>query len=170
MSGLARSPGEHVPQDEDRPLSRRQELDRDQERQADAFPLRVSRFGVGSHTGDHRVGQGLEPSRIRHRWCERPAGIRGPVSDGWQDPACPLSQKIQTGVGRDFIQPRPKWSPSFKRVQALPGSQEGLLDHVLGLFDGSEHPITVNVQLSPVRLGQLTERISITGAGPLDQG
>jgi hypothetical protein len=39
----------------------------------------------------------------------------------------------------------------------LPGSQQRVLEGVLGILEGSEHPVAVHLQFPPVRLGQLGE-------------
>jgi hypothetical protein len=40
---------------------------------------------------------------------------------------------------------------------------------VLGVLEGSEHPIAVHLELSAVRLDQLSERVAVPGPRPGDQ-
>src|SRR5262249_49428092 len=54
-------------------------------------------------------------------------------------------------------------------ADALPGGQHRLLDGVFGLLEGSEHPVAVHLQLPPVGLGQLPERLSIPCPRPREQ-
>jgi hypothetical protein len=45
---------------------------------------------------------------------------------------------------------------------AAPCVQERLLDRVFGLVEGGEHPVAVDVQLTPVPFGQSGERGLVT--------
>ncbi len=51
-------------------------------------------------------------------------------------------------------------------ADALPGGQHRLLDGVLGVGEGSGHPVAVHLQFPPVGLGQLPERLAIPGPRP----
>ena len=51
----------------------------------------------------------------------------------------------------------------------MPGIKQRVLEGVLGVLEGSEHPVAVHLQLSAVRLGQLSERIAVPGPSPVDQ-
>jgi hypothetical protein len=51
----------------------------------------------------------------------------------------------------------------------LPCNEQCVLQDVLGVLQGTEHPIAVHPQFSPVRLGQLSKRFAIAGSGPDDQ-
>ena len=55
---------------------------------------------------------------------------------------------------------------SSEPADALPGGQHRLLDGVLGVGEGSEHPVAVHLQLPPVRPGQLPERLAVPGPRP----
>ena len=48
-------------------------------------------------------------------------------------------------------------------------ASEDLLDGVLGVGEGSEHPVAVHLQLPPVRVGQLPERLAVPGPRPQEQ-
>jgi hypothetical protein len=54
------------------------------------------------------------------------------------------------------------------RLSALPGSQQRVLQGVLGVLEGSEHPVAVHLELSQVRLGHLPERVAVPGPRPCD--
>jgi Stage II sporulation protein E (SpoIIE) len=51
----------------------------------------------------------------------------------------------------------------------LPRGQQCLLQDVLGVLQGSEHPVAVHLWLSTVWLGQLSERLAVPRPGPGDQ-
>jgi hypothetical protein len=51
-------------------------------------------------------------------------------------------------------------------ADAPPGGQHRLLDDVLGVGQRSEHPVAVHLQLPPVGLGQLPERLAVPGPRP----
>jgi hypothetical protein len=53
--------------------------------------------------------------------------------------------------------------------QALPGGQQRVLQGVLGVGEGPEHPVAVHLQLPVVRLGQLPERLAVPGPRSRDQ-
>jgi len=42
-------------------------------------------------------------------------------------------------------------------LAAPPGAQKGLLHEILGLLEGAEHPVAVDVDLVPVAFGKLGE-------------
>ena len=52
--------------------------------------------------------------------------------------------------------------PDLLLDQAAPGLQERLLHRVLGLVERGQHPVAVDVQLSPVPLGEGGERELVT--------
>ena len=51
----------------------------------------------------------------------------------------------------------------------LPGREERLLDGVLGVLGRAEDAVAVQLQLSPVPLDQLGERIMVAGLCPADK-
>jgi hypothetical protein len=59
--GLGRGEAEHVAQDQDRPLLRRQVLEARDERQRDRFSCVVAGFGAGGYVAEQHIGVGLEP-------------------------------------------------------------------------------------------------------------
>ena len=77
--------------------------------------------------------------------------------------------RVETPVGGDPVEPRADRGPSLERLEALPGGQQRVLERVLGVLEGSEHPVAVHLELSTVRLGQLSERLAVPGSRPGDQ-
>src|SRR5205823_1604579 len=45
-----------------------------------------------------------------------------------------------------------------------PGGEQRLLDQVLGILRRSDDPVDVELQLTPVGVGQLAERVLVAGA------
>src|SRR5215469_6066795 len=52
---------------------------------------------------------------------------------------------------------------------SLAGGRQRVLEGVLGVLEGPQHPVAVHLQLPAVRLGQLPERVAIPGPRPCDQ-
>ncbi len=68
-----------------------------------------------------------------------------------------LLQRVQARVGRDPVQPgAQRRAPRVGRARA-PRAQERLLREVLGLLEGAEHPVAVQLQLAPVALDERRE-------------
>ena len=65
--------------------------------------------------------------------------------------------RVEAGVRRDLVQPRAEPVVALERGAAAPRAQERLLHEVLGLLEGAEHPVAVDVQLAAVALGQRGE-------------
>jgi hypothetical protein len=53
----------------------------------------------------------------------------------------------------DLVQPRAEPLVALERGAAAPRAQQRLLDEVLGLLEGAEHPVAVDVQLAAMALG-----------------
>src|SRR6202008_1729751 len=60
--------------------------------------------------------------------------------------------------------PRPERRPPLGGRPPPPGQQEGLLDQVLRVLEGPQHPVAVHLQLTPVAVGQVRERRLVTAA------
>ena len=58
---------------------------------------------------------------------------------------------VQADVRRDPVEPRAERRPALESAQALPGTEERLLDGVLGLEHRAEHPVAVAGELAAVR-------------------
>jgi hypothetical protein len=77
--------------------------------------------------------------------------------------------RVKAPVGGDPVEPGAQRRPSLERAQALPGGQQRVLERVLGVLQGPEHPVAVDPELSKVRLGQLPERVPVPGPRPRHQ-
>ena len=53
--------------------------------------------------------------------------------------------------------------------QALPGRQQGVLERILGVGHRAEKPVAVHLQLAPVRVDKLAERVPVSGLCPGEQ-
>ena len=51
-------------------------------------------------------------------------------------------------------------------AEALPGGQQRVLEGVLGVGEGPEHPVAVHPQLPQMRLGHRPERAAVPGPRP----
>src|SRR5262249_21629937 len=88
--------------------------------------------------------------------------LLGPASTG-------RTKRVEAPVGGDPVEPGADRGTSLERSEALPRGQQCVLQDVLGVLQGSQHPVAMDVKLSTVRLGQLSERLSVPGPGPGDQ-
>src|SRR6202044_719310 len=69
---------------------------------------------------------------------------------------------VEAPIGGDLVQPSAQRRAFLgEPADALPGGQHRLLEGVLGVLEGSEHPVAVHLQPPPVGLGQLPECLSI---------
>ena len=123
-----------VPQNQRRPLPRRQMLQRRDESQPDAFPSpgHLRRIDL----------QRTHPSRLRS------GGPRGQVpvqlrlaQAGGQHPPRPLLDEAQADVRGDVIQPGPYRGSALEPVKPPPRPQERLLHGVLRVRRRTEHPV-----------------------------
>ena len=160
---------EHLAQDEHGALASRQDLQRGHEGQGDGFGLCVAglRAERDVDAPRERVGIRLEPhdfteaSRLgRLNLGDVP--LLGRASAG-------RAKRVEAPVGGDPVEPGAERGASLESSEALPGGQERLLQGVLGVLEGSEHPVAVHLQLSAVRFGQLSERVAVSGPRPDDQ-
>ena len=126
-------------------------LDRHEERELDRLLLHDR--GIRAVLGRRQlvqqlVGIGLQPQDLaRHR---RPRA---------------LVEGVQAGVGRDLVQPGPERGPAGERRPPPPRTQERLLDKVLAVVEGAEHPVAVQMELPVMALKQFSERSVIGGDG-----
>ena len=113
------------------------------------------------------VGEGLEPHDLAE-----------PGRLGRLDPGdVPLlgrapagrAERVEAPVGGDPVQPGADRGAPLEPAEALPGGQQRVLQGVLGVLEGAEHPVAVHLQLPAVRLGQLPERLAVPGPRPGDQ-
>ncbi len=68
-----------------------------------------------------------------------------------------LLERVQAGVGRDPVQPRAQRRAARVGLARAPRAQERLLREVLGLLEGAEHPVAVDLQLAAVALDERRE-------------
>ena len=161
---LARLESEDVAQDKDRELARRQDLEGGHERQRDRFVLLVAGLRAERHvdgTLEEGVGVRLEPEDFAEpgrlgRLNLGHVPLLGRASGG-------RSTRVETPVGGDPVEPGAERSASLEPSEALPSGQQRLLEGVLGILEGSEHPVAVHLQLAAVRFGQLSERLAVPG-------
>jgi hypothetical protein len=73
-------------------------------------------------------------------------------------------ERIEGAIGRDPVQPGTDRRAALEALEATPPGEEGLLEQVLRVLDRSDDPVNVHLELTPVRVGQLAERILIAGA------
>ena len=158
---------EHVAQDQHGELARGQDLQRGDEGQRDGFGLFVAGLGAERHVDralEEGVGKRLEPHDLAE-----------PGRLGRLDPGdVPLlgrapagrAQRVEAPVGGDPVEPGADRGASLEPAEALPGGQQRVLQGVLGVLEGAEHPVAVHLQLPAVRLGQLAERVAVPGPRP----
>ena len=76
-----------------------------------------------------------------------------------------VAQRVQAPVSGDLVQPGAHGGPFLEPVKPAPGRQQGFLQHVLGVLDRAEDPVAVQLQLAPVGLGELAERLPVASPG-----
>ena len=137
---LGRRLPEHVAQDQRRPLPRRQDLHRGQERQLDRLPGddRGVRLLVGRPRSRRADGRGTAAATGPRRTSASPA----PVVFGCG--SCPGRRWWRRGTAT------PAASSPSSVLAVTPRPQERLLDGVLRLVERRQHPVAVDVELAPV--------------------
>ena len=153
---------QHVAQHEHRALLRREMLKADDERQRDRLLRLVARLRSGSlvrHALEQDVGVGLEPDRLA------PAGRLGHLGHPLVFRAAPARpQGVQRAVGGDPVQPGPDRRALLELLEAAPRGEQRLLEQVLGVLRRADDPVDVQLELAPVGVGQLAERVLVAGA------
>jgi hypothetical protein len=135
-----------VAQDQHRPLTRRELLQRRDDGQPDALP------GGDGDLGRERVGNRFEPGISRLAGVDVHFGVDGTRAEsGRQHPAGAVLQRAQARGGRDAVQPGPQRRAPLERLVATPAAQIRLLDQVLGVLHRTEHAVTVRDQLGTIR-------------------
>jgi len=161
---------QHVAQDEHGELARWQDLQCGHEGQGDRFGLLVAGLRAERYvdrTLEEGVGKWLEPYDVAEpgrlgRFKLGDVPLLGRASFG-------RAKRVEAPVGGDAVEPRADRGASLEPAEALPGGQHRVLEGVLGVLEGSEHPVAEDLQLSAVRLGQLSERLAVPGTRPGDQ-
>ena len=160
---LAGVEAKDVAKDEDGELARRKQLQGGHEGQRDRFALLVAGLRPERPVDgalDELVRKRLQPdglvARGRHGRFEPrhvPLPGRAPTR---------RTARVEAPVGGDLVQPGAQRGAFLSEsADALPGGQHRLLDGVLSVGEGAEHPVAVHLQLPPVRLRQLPESLAI---------
>src|SRR4051794_40646220 len=103
-----------------------------------------------------------------------PRGVRAPVAGGlgrrghgryllWA--ARSVAQRVQAPVRGDPVEPRAHRGSVLEGLEPPPSRQQRLLNEVLGVLNGAEDPVAVDLQLPPVGIGELSKRILVTRPG-----
>jgi hypothetical protein len=163
LGHLAGVESEDVAQDEDGELARRKHLQGGHEGQRDSFTLLVAGLWP------ERLVDGVLEERVRKRL--QPDGLVARGRHGrFELRHIPLpgraparrTARVEAPVGGDLVQPGTQRGAFLSEsADALPGGQHRLLDGVLGVGEGAEHPVAVHLQFPPVGLGQFPKRLSI---------
>jgi hypothetical protein len=85
------------------------------------------------------------------------------------DTFCPSRDCIKAGVGGDLVQPPAKPAPAVEPAQPAPRTQQSILERVLSVIDGPEHPVAPCVEHRVVRLDKTAEGIRVAVAGGMEQ-
>ena len=119
---------------------------------ASVAPSRSASGNGSSHTtSPNPVGSGGSTPGTSHAF----AGRR-PAS----------AARVEAPVGGDPVEPGAERGAALERAEALPGGEQRVLEGVLGVLEGTEHPVAVHLELPAVRLGQLPERVAVPGPRP----
>src|ERR1700723_1379030 len=146
-------------------------------RSADSH-ARTNLATIASSAGEPAPGGGWWPAAgCCRRWRLARARLRVLLADSRVTssmPATSLARKPRTSrkmrtapveapAGGDLVQPGAQRGAFLAEpADALPGGQHRLLDGVLGVGEGAEHPVAMHLQLPPVGLGELPERLGIS--------
>jgi hypothetical protein len=136
---LVRVESEDVAQDEDSELARRQDLQGGHEGQRDGFGLLVAGLRAERHVDralEEGVGKWLEPHDLAE------PGRLGRFNLG-HVPLLGRASRVEAPVGGDPVEPGAERGAAFEPSEALPGGQQRVLEGVLGVLEGSEHPVAV---------------------------
>jgi hypothetical protein len=168
--GVGGAEAEHVAEHEYGSLAGRQALERGDEGESDRLAGLIAGLRPGSRVGDaleQRVGVRLEPGLL-----DAPARRRRPsgrLGRGRELPASSSPKRGQAGVGGYPIQPGTQARAPGEALKPAPRGQERLLDHVLRVLGGAEHPVAVHVELAPVGLDQGPECLLVAASGGVQQ-
>src|SRR4051812_23844766 len=154
---------EHVAQHEHGALLRREVLQADDERQRDRLLRLVARLRAGRVVGDaveQDVRIRLQPDRLAV------AGRLGHLGHrlALLRAAPARAQGVQRAVGGDAIQPGTDRRALLVVLQPAPRGEQRLLQQILGILRRADDPVDVQLQLTPVGVGQVAERRLVAGA------
>ncbi len=169
---LGRPKAQNVAQHEYGALVGRHALQPGNERERHGLLGLVAHLGaVGAvgHALEQGVGVGLEPDRLAPARGLRRVG-RAVSAQHVLGPPGAVAQRVQAAVAGYPVQPRAQRGALLEVGQPAPGGQQRLLHHVLGVLDRAEDAVAVHLQLAPVRVGQLAERLLVALAGAVQGG
>jgi hypothetical protein len=135
----------YLAQDEHGTLASGQNLQCGHEGQGDGFGLFVACLWAERHasrTLEEGVGIWLQPHDFAEptRFGRFNIGIiplLGRASAG-------RAKRVETSSGGDAVEPCPDRGASVESSEAAPGSQQRILESVLGVLEGSEHAVAVH--------------------------
>jgi hypothetical protein len=146
LRGLLRGQPDDVAEDQHGARPRRHVLDRDEVGELDGL-LRDQLLV--------RAGRGVE-QRVRIRLEPRDLVVRR----GGQRPG-PARDRVQAGVRGDSVEPGAERRAARVRRALAPRTQERLLHQVLGVLEGGEHAVAVELQLVAVAFRERGERVAV---------
>ncbi len=132
-------------------MLRREVLQRCYEGEPDALPKHRLLGRVRVRRDHARVGNGLEPVgpwALHERVVERAHGTLFHRTRS----ARAVGEGVETHVGRDPVEPGPERRAPIESLEASPGTNQGLLDGVIGVHGRAQHPVAVSGQGGAVGL------------------
>jgi hypothetical protein len=160
---------EYIAQHKRGALQRRQLLQPGDKRERGRLLRLVARRRIGGGVGqafEEDVRVGLEPDRLGAARRRRRLGHRRNLLGGSSRFA---AEQIEAAVGGDSVEPRAEGGAPLEVVEAAPGREEGLLEHVFGVLERAEDPVAVQLELAPEGVGELPERQLIARTGAAQQ-
>jgi hypothetical protein len=138
---------QHLAQDQHGALTRRQLLERGNEREPNRLAGNGDVGGVSAGRHDTVVRHGLDPRLARQWIAER--GVRAACRPEVHRSRPPLRAvvHVEADVRRDAIEPRAKCRPALEAIHSAPRTNERLLHGVFRLERRSEHAVAVAGEL-----------------------
>src|SRR5690606_12859856 len=166
--GFVGGEAEHVAQEQDGALVRRQMLERSNEGELDALVGRVARLWrrlearVLREVARLRVR--LEPRDLRPQRAYVVPRIGRKKLVERHDALRALRGKAQGSVRRDRVQPRAQRAPSLETSQPLPRSEQRLLQRIVRIRHRAEQAVAVRVERAAVLRDELIEGAALPAA------
>ncbi len=169
---LAGGVAEDLTQDQHRALVRRQVLEGRDEGQLDRLAALVAGVGTDQPVLELElvVGIRLDPDGLGDRHSRLTEGIGARPEIDRMDPlSVAPSDRVQAGVGGDRVEPGAQGAAALEALDRAPGAKHRLLKSVLGIVEGTEHPVAVSAEFTPVGLHDQLESALVLAPGGLDQ-
>ena len=168
---LARGEPEHLAEDQRGALVRGQVLERGGERELDALAPLVAGLGRGEPVleAELLVRVGLDPHGLRQRQAEPVGRLARRRLVERERPLRPPRDRVEARVRGDRVEPAAQRAATLEPAQRAPRAQQRLLQRVLRVLDGAEHPVAVRVQLAAIGRDQPAERRLVAAACRLQQ-